>query len=212
MIDLAMLIDQCIMPRHKVVMTAIVTVESGGKPLAIGLNKGYRLKTQPKDENQAKNWVQYLEQNNYNFDVGLGQVNIKNIHHYGYKASDMLDPCLNLKISSEILEKSYQTALATSVSSKAIQQAISAYNTGNFNSGFNNGYVGKVNASLGSKLAMNDSDIPPIISTKKSTTIHPQNKISASDDSNTSNPYSSKTVMYVAPKKASAEEIKNASI
>lgn len=221
MIDLATLINQCVNPAHKVVMEAIIKVESSGNPLVLGLNKGYKLQTQPKNEEQAKAWAEYLEQHDYNFDVGLGQVNIKNIHKYGYKAKDMLDPCLNLKIASDILDKNYQVALATDNSAKALQKAISAYNTGNFNSGFSNGYVHKVNAKLGTSLALN-GEIPPIISTSSKhqiktikvrdneTTKVVNNNHQHAEEKTEANPYSSRTVMFVAPQKASREEYANA--
>lgn len=215
MLDLAVAINQCVNPIHKVVMQAIVKVESSGNPLAIGLNKGFKLQMQPKDEKQAQAWVEYLEKNDYNFDVGLGQVNIKNIHKYGYKAKDLIDPCLNLKIASDILDKNYQVALSSDNSAKALQKAISAYNTGNFSSGFYNGYVSKVNAKLGTKLALNqNSDIPPIISTSSKShakTIKVKNTdtkelASNNPDKNAdTNPYSSRTVMFVAPHKAPQE-------
>jgi type IV secretion system protein VirB1 len=215
MMDLSTIIDQCVSPSHRTVMMAIVKVESGGKPLVIGLNKGYRLQTQPQNESQAKAWVDYLEKNNYNFDVGIGQVNIKNIHRYGYKASDFLDPCLNLKVASDIFDKSHQYALARDNSQNALQKAISAYNTGNFSSGFANGYVAKVNSKL---LAANNSssDIPPIINIKQSTkpvTSTKKATISQSNGEQAVNPYSAKSVLYVAPpKKVTKEEYDNAVI
>lgn len=217
MIDLTQLIDQCVNPKHKTVMQAIVKVESGGKPLAIGLNKGFKLQYQAKDTAQAKSWVDYLEKNNYNFDVGIGQVNIKNIHNYGYKASDLLDPCLNLKIASEIFDKSHQSALATDNSANALKKAISAYNTGNFRSGFKNGYVAKVTAKMDIKLAVNNN-IPPIVSTASVNNTQPSNKVKVSVVNNastndTTNPYTSKSVLYVAPpKKSTKEDYENAII
>lgn len=215
MMDLSTIIDQCVSNSHKTVMMAIVKVESGGKPLVIGLNKGYRLQTQPQNESQAKAWVDYLEKNNYNFDVGIGQVNIKNIHRYGYKASDLLDPCLNLKIASDIFDKSHQSALAIDNSPNALQKAISAYNTGNFSSGFANGYVAKVNSKL---IAANNSssNIPPIISLKQSTTPVTRTKkvtIPQGSGEQAANPYSAKSVLYVAPpRKITKEEYENAVI
>lgn len=215
MIDLAMLINQCVNPAHKVVMEAIIKVESSGNPLVLGLNKGYKLQTQPKDIEQAKAWAEYLEEHDYNFDVGLGQVNIKNIHKYGYKAKDMLDPCLNLKIASDILDKNYQVALATDNSAKALQKAISAYNTGNFSQGFSNGYVHKVNSKLGTSLALNQ-EVPPIISTTSKQQVRTiktkevKHEEIISKETGT-NPYSSKTVMYVAPYKATSQELADAS-
>jgi type IV secretion system protein VirB1 len=163
MIELNALILQCALNVAPTTMMAIIKTESRSNPLAIGINKGYKLKYQPKDENQAKAWVTYLENNNYNFDVGLAQINIKNIHKYGYKAADAIDPCLNLKMASDILHKNYRGALATSSNSKdALQKAISAYNTGNYQAGFRNGYVQRVYANANIKID-NNLKIPPII-------------------------------------------------
>jgi len=95
---------------------------------------------------QATAWVNYLERSHYDFDVGLGQVNIRNIHKYGYKAVDMLDPCKNLRVASSILLRNYQNALTMVAGNQkdALYKAISAYNTGNYQHGFKNGYVQKV--------------------------------------------------------------------
>jgi type IV secretion system protein VirB1 len=126
-------------------MMAIVKTESNGNPLAINLNYGYRLSYQPRSYKQATAWVNYLEKNGYNFDVGITQVNIKNIHKFGYKAVDALEPCLNLKIGAKILHRNYFSAVKVSLNSQeALFKAISAYNTGNYRAGFSNGYVQKV--------------------------------------------------------------------
>lgn len=127
-------------------MIAIIKTESNYNPLAININnKGQRLRYQARSTEQAIMWVNYLENHNYNFDVGLGQVNIKNIKRYGYHARDLLEPCLNLKISGHILTQNYNAAKNKSSSSgDALLKAISAYNTGNYRSGFSNGYVKKV--------------------------------------------------------------------
>ena len=91
--------------------------------------------------------------------MGLAQVNIKNIHKYGYRAEDALDPCINLKLASSILTKNYTQALInSSTSSEALQKAISAYNTGNYSAGLKNGYVKRApfsRASLAPLYALN---------------------------------------------------------
>lgn len=126
-------------------MQAIIKTESNGNALAIGLNKGAHLQYQAKSLPQAISWVNYLERYNYNFDIGLGQVNVKNAHKYGYLARDMLDPCKNLMVASQILHRNYKAARnLTSNSQHALYMAISAYNSGNYHTGFNNGYVFKV--------------------------------------------------------------------
>lgn len=213
MLNLALLILQCATPVAQVKMPAIIKTESQNNPLAIGLNKGYKLKFQPKDPEQAKNWVEYLEKNDYNFDVGLAQINIKNIKKYGYTAKDLLDPCVNITVGSDILANNYKNAMSGSTSStEGWQKAISAYNTGNFTSGMRNGYVAKVNANS-QKLALNDKDIPPIVGIGQSSAkkIVVRNAQDASDirdvQPKPANPYSSKTVMYVKPNMGKKEDL-----
>ena len=144
-IDVPYYVNQCATNVAQSTMIAIVKTESNGNPLVIGLNKGYTLKYQPQNYQKAISWVNFLEKNHYNFDIGLAQVNIKNIHKFGYKAIDALDPCINLKIGAKILHSNYSNAIKTSSNSReALFKAISAYNTGNYKYGFKNGYVDKV--------------------------------------------------------------------
>jgi type IV secretion system protein VirB1 len=172
MFDIAVIIAQCAVNVAPSTMQAIITTESKSNPLAIGINKGYKLKYQPKSNDQAKAWVNYLEKNNFNFDVGLAQVNIKNIHRYGYKAADALNPCINLKMASDILRKNYKSAISGSRNqTEALQKALSAYNTGNYQSGFRNGYVQKIYANA--TVTTNMTNTPPIEKTSTKSAIKP---------------------------------------
>lgn len=208
MFDLAIL-EHCAPKVARTTMLAIINTESGSNPLAIGLNKGFKLKYPAKSTAQAQAWVSYLEKNNYNFDVGLAQVNIKNIHKYGYKAVDALDPCINLKMAADILSKNYNGALTTSRdSTEALQKALSAYNTGNYSAGFRNGYVQKVYANAQQKniVAVNNN-LPPIETTMKpSKNKRTANKhlelATASPQPKT--PAQSKTLLYVRQNNAEA--------
>lgn len=127
-------------------MYAIIKTESNFNPLALNLNSsGKHLKYQAKNLKQATAWAEYLEKLGYNFDVGLGQINIKNIHKYGYHAKDLFEPCLNLKLAAYILQQNYTKAKSgANNSGSALYMAISAYNTGNYHTGFTNGYVSRV--------------------------------------------------------------------
>lgn len=142
--DLIDLAKKCSPTVAPTTMVTLVRTESKGNPLAIGLN-GARLKAQPKTESQAVAWVKYLDKNGYNFDVGLGQVNIANIRKYKLKPEDLLQPCLNLQVSGYILTQNYIKAKKTTNDPQiALRKALSAYNTGNQKSGFYNGYLVKV--------------------------------------------------------------------
>lgn len=141
-------IARCAPQVAPVTMLAIIQTESKGNPLAIGLNGGHKLRYPAKTLKQARAWVDYLELHNYNFDIGLLQINIKNVHKYGYRARDMLDSCNSLRVASRLLQQNYHKALNLSnKKSDALLMALSAYNTGDFKYGFSNGYVSTVMAS-----------------------------------------------------------------
>lgn len=163
---------QCSDPyAHSSIIKAIVRVESGGDPWAININKkGVRLLAKPKTKEQAQAWIDWFVKNNYNIDIGIAQINIKNIQKLKINPSDFLDPCLNLKVAGQILLANYKnSAKYANNSDDAVKLAISAYNTGNFRSGFDNGYVGKVMVKYydknGDKIlaSNNKSNTPPII-------------------------------------------------
>lgn len=142
--DLISLAQKCSPTVAPTTMVTLVKTESRGNRLALGLN-GARLRYQPKTESQAVAWVKYLDKNGYNFDVGLGQINIKNIRKYKLKPEQLFDSCTNLRISGDILTKNYlQAKRNTNNQQLALRQALSMYNTGNQYSGFNNGYIEKV--------------------------------------------------------------------
>lgn len=143
-LDLYALSKQCSPTVAPQTMVTLVKTESKGNRLAIGLN-GARLRFQPRNESEAVAWVKYLEQHKYNFDVGLGQINIKNIQKRKLKPEQLFDPCLNLSIAGEILTQNYlQASKTTKDQQHALKKALSMYNTGNQYSGFNNGYVNRI--------------------------------------------------------------------
>lgn len=126
-------------------LAAIVLTESRGNPLAIGVNGHRKLDRQPATLAQAVHWAQWLYAHGYNFDAGLMQVNVKNFAKTGVTPETVFDPCTNLRAGAQILRASYTLASSRfGHSGYALSAAISAYNTGNFEAGFRNGYVGRV--------------------------------------------------------------------
>ena len=126
-------------------ISAIVRTESNFNPLVIGINGNVRLARQPKSKAEAVATARWLIDNGYNVDLGLGQINYKNLESLGLTVSDVFDPCKNIAASAAILKTNY--VLAKSQNSDdwtATLQSISAYNTGSFTKGFLNGYVQKV--------------------------------------------------------------------
>ena len=126
-------------------LAAIVRTESQFQPLAIGINGGAKLQRQPSTKDEAVITAKWLIANNYNIDMGLGQVNSANLGKTGLSVEDAFDPCKNLAAAAMILTWNYQSASKKiSDQQAALHAAISAYNTGSFTRGFKNGYVQKV--------------------------------------------------------------------
>jgi type IV secretion system protein VirB1 len=133
---------QCVQQIDPQIMKAVVRVESGFNPYAIGVVNG-RLTRQPKTHNEAVATAKYLEQNGYNFSMGLGQVNKKNLNAYKLDFQSVFEPCKNLKASSEILAECYGRATKIMSTDKALQAAFSCYYSGNFTRGFRPDFKGQ---------------------------------------------------------------------
>lgn len=124
------------------VMHHVVRVESSYNPYAIGVVGG-RLVRQPKNLPEALATVRMLEGRGFNFSIGLAQVNRYNLDKYGLDSYEKaFEPCANLKAGSKILAECYQRAKGD------WGKSFSCYYSGNFSTGFRQGYVQKIYASL----------------------------------------------------------------
>jgi type IV secretion system protein VirB1 len=143
--DFATLAAECAPWVAPQTMAAIVKTESQFNPLAININAGARLERQPQSKQEAAVTAKWLIANNYNIDMGLGQVNSVNLAKTKLSVEDAFDPCKNLAAAATILQWNYTSASKQIPDEQAaLQAAISAYNTGSFTKGFANGYVQKV--------------------------------------------------------------------
>ncbi|MGC8494194.1 MAG: lytic transglycosylase domain-containing protein [Syntrophobacteraceae bacterium] len=124
---------------------AIIGVESRGDPLAIHVNSKARVPfPKPRNREQAIRIANRLIAAGYSVDCGLMQVNSQHLSPGGITTADLFDPCKNVRVGGEILTDDYTTAASIFAPGQlALLAALSAYNTGNFTSGFYNGYVGK---------------------------------------------------------------------
>jgi len=123
---------------------AIVQIESGFDPWAIRVNGG-QLVHQPKSKPQAIATAKALQKAGWDFDMGLAQINVRSLEHVGVMASSAFDPCANLQLMQRILGDCFARAKRWDRNEQtALQKALSCYNTGNFESGFALGYVGRV--------------------------------------------------------------------
>ncbi|WP_284948022.1 lytic transglycosylase domain-containing protein [Acidisoma cladoniae] len=125
-------------------LRAIMRVESGAQVYAINVNGApYQpsLASTPADATaEAQAWIA----RGYSVDLGLMQVNSRNLQSLGFTVAQMFDPCTNIQAGASILTADYLSASAARTNPQdALKAALSAYNTGNFERGFYNGYVAK---------------------------------------------------------------------
>ena len=120
-------------------------MESGGKPLALNVN-GLPGRDQPRPGNlvEAVQAASFYVAKGYSVDIGLMQVNSRNLPSLGYSLAQAFEPCSNLRGGALILTANYiGAAKAYGSGLLALQVALSMYNTGNQARGFSNGYVAR---------------------------------------------------------------------
>lgn len=122
---------------------AIVQVESRGAVLALGIN-GPAGRVVPGDAQQAVRLARQYIEAGYSVDLGLMQVNSKNLAGLGLSLERIFEPCTNLRAGALILSQAYDAAAARyGEGQRALRAALSAYNTGRFEAGWRNGYVAR---------------------------------------------------------------------
>lgn len=133
--DILVLAQQCAPHVEPQTMAAIVAVESSNNPYAIGVVDGY-LPRQPATEAEAIATAQNLAAYDWNYSVGLAQINQSNFERYGLSIEQAFDPCTNLRIGGLILAECF-TQHADSISDPqgALRDAISCYYSGNYTRG-----------------------------------------------------------------------------
>lgn len=125
-------------------LAALVSVESGYNPYAIGV-VGSHLVRQPASLDEALATVDNLTRLGYNFSLGLGQVNRYNLARFGETPASIFDPCANLRVAASILAECFARAARVEADEQyALRKALSCYYSGNFSTGFTAGYVERV--------------------------------------------------------------------
>jgi type IV secretion system protein VirB1 len=129
-------------------LNAIIQAESGGNPLALHVNGTDQQPPPARDPAEAARVAERYVGQGYSVDVGLMQVNSRNLAATGHSIQQALDPCTNILHGSTILSGDYARAARTRGDDPyALLAALSAYNTGDFRRGFDNGYVAHVLSS-----------------------------------------------------------------
>ena len=129
-------------------LLSVVQVESRFDPLAIGVNGAPRITVAPTSIDDAVGKARDLMAAGRSIDLGLAQINSKNLSWLGLSLQEVFEPCTNLRAAARILQDGYVRSDAVRVGEQAaLKTALSYYNTGHPVRGFSNGYVGKVTAA-----------------------------------------------------------------
>jgi len=154
LLDVAMtlssMLSQCAPEVAPSTLAAIVSVESGGNPYAIGVNRGRQVR-QPTSAAEAVAVAKGLLARGANIDLGLGQINSSNLKWLSLSVEAAFDPCSNLAAAARVLTGNYRRAVSLGIQSP-LGAALSAYNTGSMQRGYRNGYVAKVYRASGRRL------------------------------------------------------------
>jgi type IV secretion system protein VirB1 len=146
-IALAGLMARCAPNVAPSTMAAIVQVESGGDPLAIGDNTTRR-SYYPRDRATGEALARRLLNAGHLLDLGIAQIDSMNFARLRVNVHTAFDPCTNLRASSVLLSADYAFAEQRYGSGQvALHHAVGMYNTGRLDGGAS--YVRQVLAAAG---------------------------------------------------------------
>lgn len=160
--SLSQLRDRCAPTAPLSTLAAIISAESSGNQNAIQIDfpnallrqwrlpaGALRLQRQPKNTDEAGQWIAYLSGHHISVDVGFMQVSTDEAMRRRISPAALLDPCTNIRTGWSILENDYWIEVNHfGPGQVALQHALSRYNTGDTNRGIDNGYLARVMAAL----------------------------------------------------------------
>jgi type IV secretion system protein VirB1 len=129
-------------------VVAIVQTESHGRPFALNVNGGSQPPAQADAASAAATAQRYIA-TGYSVDLGLGQINSRNMRWLGLTWDTVFDPCTNIAALGRVITQNYNAAIPGRDPQSALRVALSLYNTGSTSRGFRNGYVAKVVGNAG---------------------------------------------------------------
>jgi type IV secretion system protein VirB1 len=142
------LASQCAPSVAPETVLAIIQTESSGDPFALNVNGGRQPARQSNATDVAATARRYLAAG-YSVDLGLGQINSRNMRWLGLTWETVFDPCTNVAALARVLSTNYNAVKAGRDPQTALRVALSMYNTGSQTRGFRNGYVAKVVGNAG---------------------------------------------------------------
>ncbi|TAJ71716.1 MAG: conjugal transfer protein [Phenylobacterium sp.] len=131
-------------------LLAVARAESRLDPLAIGVNGPPVRRPAAATPGEAAAAARALAAAGRDIDLGLAQINIRNLARLNLSIEAAFDPCRNLAAAAQILREGYARGRARhGAGQAALRVALSVYNTGDAARGFANGYVARVLAQAG---------------------------------------------------------------
>lgn len=127
---------------------AIIQTESSGEPFSLNVNGGQQPALQNNAADAAATARRFIAAG-YSVDLGLGQINSRNMRWLGLTWETVFDPCTNVAALARVLTTNYNAVIAGRDPQTALRVALSMYNTGSQTRGFRNGYVAKVLGNAG---------------------------------------------------------------
>lgn len=150
LIDMQHLAATCAPSVAPQTLLSIAKAESGFDPLAIGVNRPKPVRLHPRTKEEAVAAAARLIASGANLDLGVSQINSRNLAQLGLTIADAFDPCRNLAASAKVIAASYDRASAVPGGEQAaLHTALSYYNTGDARRGYRNGYVARVLVAAG---------------------------------------------------------------
>jgi type IV secretion system protein VirB1 len=142
---LSRVVEACGVIITPAVLSAIVQVESGGKPYAVyHATQSHFFKT----EDEAIAFASPLVAAGQSVDLGLAQINSRNLDALSLSVDTVFEPCSNLRAAQTVFLWGYDREEDTELSAREkLIAALSRYNTGNSTAGVHNGYTARVLAA-----------------------------------------------------------------
>lgn len=163
--EFAALIARCAPTVHPETMASVISAESRGHQFAIAdagpVNLPWAKRKllvrslYPSSLDMAVAQAEALISRGHTVSLGLAQVNDRNLRSFGLTVRDVFEPCTNLATGGKILTAFYEKAAKKfGDGQRALNAALSAYNSGDWVRGARDGYVSLVYKQLGRPLAM----------------------------------------------------------
>ncbi|MET1756493.1 lytic transglycosylase domain-containing protein [Novosphingobium sp. RD2P27] len=125
-------------------IAAIVQAESSNYLYAVNVNGLARQPRRPRSEAEAIATAKAYVERGHSVDMGLGQINSKNMRWLGLTWDTVFEPCVNVEAAGRVLLTNFRSVRDGRTPQQALRVALSMYNTGSQSRGFRNGYVARV--------------------------------------------------------------------